>query len=177
MAMTDTKADPKAQFEAKRKELEAKLKDKLVELRSMYRTGQASLAKALMLEDDDVESIYAVGLKLLTQNKPRDAAQVLSNLCMIEPYDARYWRSLGYALIKMDSAQLAMLSFDMALANNEHDLPTLVYRGEQFILLGKKAEARKDLELALQVGKPQDKDDKAFVQRAKSLLPYAQTTH
>jgi tetratricopeptide (TPR) repeat protein len=159
-----------------RKALEAELKAKMVELHGLYRKGHASLAKALMMDDGDLDAIYSVGLRLLAQQKYLQAAQVMSNLCMIEQYDARYWRTLGLALMKTKETRLAMTAFGMALANNPDDIPTLTYRGEQLILEGNKDEARKDLERVIEIGKSAT-DDLPFIKRAKGLLRYATSRH
>lgn len=142
----------------------------------MYKRGEASLAKALMMEDQDLDTIYSVGLRLYDQRKFLQAAQVMSNLCMIEPYDARYWRILGLALLKTNETRLAVTAFDMALCNDENDIPTLTYRGEQMILDKKLDEARKNLERVVEIGKP-NTDDLPFIKRAKGLLRYAQSKH
>jgi tetratricopeptide (TPR) repeat protein len=177
MATTTTTKSTDKTLADKRQALERELKEKLVELRAMYRRGEASLADALMIYEDEVEAIYAVGLRYLHQHKHQEAAQVLSNLCMFEPNDPRYWRSLGLALIKIERTQLAMAALEMALVIDANDLPALTYRGEQLILLGKKEDARADLEAVIRLAKPQSSDELPFLQRAKGLLRYAQTQH
>jgi len=161
----------------RRKKLEKELKEKLVELRAMFRKGQASMADALMVMDEEVEAIYAVGVRLLQQQKYKEAAKVLSNLCMLEAYDARYWRALGLALIKIERVNLAFAALEMAIIIEPHDIPALTYRGEQYILSGNKAKAREDLEVVIKVGKASVAEQKPFIERAKSLLKYAQTQH
>lgn len=168
--------NPTENIAARRKELEAELKEKLTELHGMYKQGTASLAKALMMDDGDLDTIYSVALRLLDQRKHLLAAQVMSNLCMLEPYDVRYWRTLGLAMMKSDQPKWALIAWEMALCNDPDDVPTLTYRGEQLILDNKKDAARRDLERVIAVGKP-NTDDLVFIKRAKGLLRYAQSKH
>ena len=59
-----------------------------------------------------------------------------------------------------------------ALVLLPEDIPTLAYRGQTFILLGRRVEARRDLEAVIAKAKP-TADDAPFIQRAKGLMPYA----
>ena len=156
------------------KDAERRLKEKLVELRAMYRQGKASLAKATLVYDEELEQMYALGLQYLKTEKNTQAAMVLSNLTMLEPYDVRHWRMLGLALQKIERPALALASYDMALCIEERDIPTLTYRGEAYILLGRKVEARRDLQVVLEHGKMDSKEERPFVARAKGLMRYAQ---
>jgi Flp pilus assembly protein TadD len=156
------------------KDVEQRLKAKLIELRTMYRTGQAPLGKALMLYDEELEAMYSFGLQLLRASKNKEAAMVLSNLAMLEPYDVRHWRLLGLSLQKIERAALALAAFEMALILDSNDIATLAYRGEVYILLGRKAEAARDLNRVIVEGKAESKADAPFVQRAKGLLRYTQ---
>ena len=154
------------------KSLEKKLKAKLTELHALHKKG-ASLAQTLMIYPEELEATYALGLQMLSAKKNKEAAQLLSGLCLMEPYDGRFWRVLGLALQKIERPALALAAFEMALVLIPDDIPTLAYRGETFILLGRRAEARVDLERVVAKAKP-NAEDAPFVQRAKGLMPYAQ---
>lgn len=157
------------------KEAERKLKEKLVELRAMYRQGKATLADALPIDKEELEQMYAFGLQCLKVEKDQQAATVLSTLAMLNPYDVRHWRVLGLALQKIERPSLALASFEMALCIEPVDVPTLTYRGETYILLGRKVEARRDLQAVIEL-KPESAELQPFVTRARGLLPYTQVT-
>ncbi len=154
------------------KALEKKLKDKLRELITLHRQGKASLSQVLMV-DDEMEESYKLALELLAGNKDKQAAKLLSTMCLMQPYDGRYWRILGLALQKIKRPSLALAAFEMALVILPDDVMTLTYRGETFILLGRKVEAARDLETVIEKGKPNVAAEQPFIQRAKGLLRYA----
>jgi len=157
--------------------LEKTLKTKIRELIELHHSLKAPLGQVLMVEDE-LEQSYVLAIDLLAHGKDLAAAQLLGTMCIMQPYDGRYWRILGLALHKIKRANLALAAFEMALVIIPDDIPTLTYRGETHILLGRIVEARNDLQKVLDLGQKPSKDDLPFVQRAKGLIRYArpQTT-
>lgn len=152
-----------------KQEIERQVEAGMSQLDAAFRAGELSLAQIAFTPKEDLEAVYATGLRLIAMDKFEDAASVLSALTIYEPYDARFWRALGLALQKGKRLGLALIVYDISLKIAEQDITTLAYRGEALILANRRDEAKRDLERVVQHGRT---DDAAFVTRAKGLLRY-----
>ena len=68
------------------------------------------------------------------------------------PYTAHYWRALGATNQQLKDYSEAIAAYDMAIANDELDIVSYVYRGESQILSSNVEAAIEDFEKALKIG-------------------------
>ena len=136
-----------------------------------FKKGEATLQEVLDVPDDEIESSYSVGLQLLKMEKFQTAATVLSSLTVLNPYDVRFWRALALAILKTNRPKLAITICNAALAVDEDDLPSRLYRAEAAIDANQTAIAQADLQ---RVAQSEDKDPKMvpFITRANTLLRF-----
>src|SRR5690606_3670181 len=134
-----------------------------------FMNGLITLQELEGISDSEMETIYALGYNFFTYGKYDAAKDIFTGLTAYAPYTAHYWRALGAVNQQLKDYTEAIASYDMAIANNESDVVSYVYRGESYILSGKRDAGLRDLRKVLEVasGYPQFG---AWIQRSELLL-------
>lgn len=127
------------------------------------------------ISDDELETIYALGFNLFTYGKYEAAKNIFASLTAYAPYTAYYWRALGAVNQQLKDYPEAIATYDMAIANDETDIVSYVYRGESQILSGNIEAGIKDLEEAIRIG-AQYPESKPWVERSQLLLNLHKTS-
>ena len=122
------------------------------------------------LSEDDLEAIYARGYNFFTSGKYEAAKDVFTGLTDYAPRTAHYWRALGAVNQQLKHYDKAIAAYDMAIANDERDIVSYVYRGESQILSERRAEGLSDFEAVLEGFDATDPQFALWVQRAELLL-------
>ena len=86
------------------------------------------------ISDDEMEMIHALGFNFFTYGKYDAAKDIFTGLTAYAPYTAHYWRALGAVNQQLKDYQEAIAAYDMAIANDEFDVVSYVYRGESQLL-------------------------------------------
>ena len=133
-----------------------------------FMNGLITLQELEGISDEEMETIYALGYNFFTYGKYDAAKDIFSGLTAYAPYTAHFWRALGAVNQQLRDYSEAIASYDMAIANDEQDVVSYVYRGESHILAGNPDAGLRDLESVLQMGAGQDVSP--WVQRSRLLL-------
>jgi hypothetical protein len=115
-----------------------------------FMNGLITLQELEGISDEEMETIYALGYNFFTYGKYDAAKDIFTGLTAYAPYTAHYWH-------------------DMAIANDENDVVSYVYRGESQILSGNVEAGLADLERVLQIG-AQFPQFAPWVQRSELLI-------
>lgn len=134
-----------------------------------YYNGLVILQELEGISDDEMESLYALGYNFFTYGKYEEAKDIFTGLTAYAPYTAYYWRAFGAVNQRIKDYHEAIAGYDMAIANDETDIVSYVYRGESNILLGKVVEGLEDLKTVTEIGKEYPEFE-PWVKRAKLLL-------
>src|SRR6478609_10702005 len=134
-----------------------------------FMNGLITLQELEGITDEEMETIYALGYNFFTYGKYDAAKDIFTGLTAYAPYTAHYWRALGAVNQQLKDYGEAIASYDMAIANDERDVVSYVYRGESHILSGNIDAGLKDLETVVQVGGDYPEFG-AWVQRSSLLL-------
>lgn len=134
-----------------------------------YMNRLTTLSTQKDLSDVEIEILYAWGYYLFTCGKYNTAKNIFTRLTAYTPYTAYLWRALGAANQQMKNYADAIAAYDMAIANDETDIVSYVYRAESKILSGSPGASLADLEKAVKIG-VKDQQSEAWVKRAKLLL-------
>lgn len=134
-----------------------------------FMNGLITLQELEGISDEEMETIYALGYNFFTYGKYDAAKDIFTGLTAYAPYTAHYWRALGAVNQQMKDYSEAVAAYDMAIANDEFDIVSYVYRGESQILANNKESGLEDLQMVLQIGagRPQFGP---WLQRAELLL-------
>ncbi len=134
-----------------------------------FMNGLITLQELEGVSDEEMETIYALGYNFFTYGKYDAAKDIFTGLTAYAPYTAHYWRALGAVNQQLKDYTEAIAAYDMAIANDENDVVSYVYRGESQILSGNVPVGLKDLEKVIHIGGgfPQFG---AWVQRSELLL-------
>jgi type III secretion system low calcium response chaperone LcrH/SycD len=127
------------------------------------------LSESDYLSDEEMETLYSLGYYLFCCGKYDEAKDVFYRLTAYSPYTAHYWRALGAVNQQKKDYAAALAAYDMAIANDEKDIISRVYRAESEILSGFAEAGLKDLEEAAKIGS-EDPDSAAWVNRAKLII-------
>ena len=114
-----------------------------------FMNGLITLQELEGISDEEMETIYALGYNFFTYGKYDAAKDIFSGLTAYAPYTAHFWRALGAVNQQLKDYTEAIASYDMAIANDEHDVISYVYRGESHILAGSREAGLRDLEAVL----------------------------
>jgi type III secretion system low calcium response chaperone LcrH/SycD len=117
-----------------------------------FMNGLITLQELEGISDEEMETIYALGYNFFTYGKYDAAKDIFTGLTAYAPYTAHYWRALGAVNQQLKDYVEAIAAYDMAIANDENDVVSYVYRGESNILSGNLAAGLVDLERVLSVG-------------------------
>jgi len=134
-----------------------------------FMNGLITLQELEGISDEEMETIYALGYNFFTYGKYDAAKDIFTGLTAYAPYTAHYWRALGAVNQQLKDYTEAIAAYDMAIANDEMDVVSYVYRGESQILSGNPEAGLEDLHRVLQVGGAYPAFG-AWVQRSELLL-------
>jgi len=134
-----------------------------------FMNGLITLQELEGISDEEMETIYALGYNFFTYGKYDAAKDIFTGLTAYAPYTAHYWRALGAVNQQLKDYQEAIAAYDMAIANDEQDVVSYVYRGESQILARNVPAGLDDLQTVLQVGGAMPAYA-PWVQRAELLL-------
>jgi type III secretion system low calcium response chaperone LcrH/SycD len=134
-----------------------------------FMNGLITLQELEGISDDEMETIYALGYNFFTYGKYDAAKDIFVGLTAYAPYTSHYWRALGAVNQQLKDYQEAITAYDMAVANDENDVVSYVYRGESQILSGNVEAGLRDLERVVQIGSGFP-EYSAWVQRSHLLL-------
>ena len=134
-----------------------------------FMNGLITLQELEGISDEEMETIYALGYNFFTYGKYDAAKDIFAGLTAYAPYTAHYWRALGAVNQQLKDYQDAVAAYDMAVANDERDVVSYVYRGECYILSGQPQTGLDDLDKVLALGATAP-EHAAWVQRAQLLL-------
>jgi type III secretion system low calcium response chaperone LcrH/SycD len=141
-----------------------------------FMNGLITLQELEGISDEEMETIYALGYNFFTYGKYDAAKDIFTGLTAYAPYTPHYWRALGAVNQQMKDYAEAIAAYDMAIANDEADVVSYVYRGESQILSGNVAAGLTDLQKVLQIG-AQYPQFAPWVQRSELLLKVHQGAH
>lgn len=139
--------------------------------------GQISLGAAAEWNKDEIRIISEIAYSLAQQGRYSEAVVMFEGLLAIAPATAYFQAALGALYLRLKNVAKAIECLSQALKIEGTDIISLVNRGEAFLLNGNVAEARQDLEKALQIHarRPQNQTDindetVLTVKRARTLL-------
>lgn len=134
-----------------------------------FMNGLITLQELEGISDEEMETIYALGYNFFTYGKYDAAKDIFTGLTAYAPYTAHYWRALGAVNQQLKDYTEAIAAYDMAIANDENDVVSYVYRGESNILLGNVDVGLGDLDRVRQIGS-QYPQFAPWVQRSELLI-------
>ncbi len=107
--------------------------------------GDLLLGKQLMMTFEVSRSIAEFGYELFLQEEYIGSKLFFEAMILLNPYDSYFHNSVGSSLMSLNRNEEALLSFNMAIQNEEHYVHALLNRAECLILLNRKNEAIDDL--------------------------------
>ncbi|MEE2960129.1 MAG: SycD/LcrH family type III secretion system chaperone [Myxococcota bacterium] len=134
-----------------------------------FMNGLITLQELEGISDEEMETIYALGYNFFTYGKYDAAKDIFTGLTAYAPYTAHYWRALGAVNQQLKDYHEAIAAYDMAIANDEYDVVSYVYRGESHILSKNADSGLEDLRVVLQIA-GEVPEYGPWVQRAELLL-------
>jgi type III secretion system low calcium response chaperone LcrH/SycD len=134
-----------------------------------FMNGLITLQELEGISDEEMETIYALGYNFFTYGKYDAAKDIFTGLTAYAPYTAHYWRALGAVNQQLKEYPEAVAAYDMAIANDDMDVVSYVYRGESQILSRNVDAGLEDLQAVLQIGSNMPAFG-PWVQRAELLL-------
>lgn len=134
-----------------------------------FMNGLITLQELEGINDEEMETIYALGYNFFTYGKYDAAKDIFAGLTAYAPYTAHFWRALGAVNQQLKDYGEAIASYDMAIANDERDVISYVYRGESHILSGNLPAGLQDLQQVVRIG-GEFPEFGAWVQRSRLLL-------
>lgn len=117
-----------------------------------FMNGLITLQELEGISDEEMETIYALGYNFFTYGKYDAAKDIFVGLTAYAPYTAHFWRALGAVNQQLKEYGEAIASYDMAIANDERDAVSYVYRGESHILSGNIDAGLRDLDHVMEIG-------------------------
>ncbi len=134
-----------------------------------FMNGLITLQELEGINDEEMETIYALGYNFFTYGKYDAAKDIFTGLTAYAPYTPHYWRALGAVNQQRKDYLEAIAAYDMAIANDESDVVSYVYRGESHILSENLEAGLTDLETVLGIG-AEFPQFAPWVQRSELLL-------
>lgn len=139
--------------------------------------GQVSLGAAASWDKDEIRIISEIAYSLAQQGRNQEAIILFGGLVAIAPATAYFQSALGALHLRTGNFAQAIEHFDSALNIEPNEIVTLVNRGESYVKAGNIAQARLDLERAIELAqqlpsKQVDLNDETHltVKRARALL-------
>jgi tetratricopeptide (TPR) repeat protein len=121
------------------------------------------------ISDEEMETLYALGYNYFIYGKYKTEKDIFTGLTAYSLYTGYYWRALGAVNQQLKDNDEAVAAYDMAIADDEMDMVSYVYRGESKILWGNAKGGLEDLRQVIAIGSPYP-EYAAWVERAKLLL-------
>jgi len=140
-----------------------------------FMNGLITLQELEGITDEEMETVYALGYNFFSYGKYEGAKDIFTGLTAYAPYTAHYWRALGAVNQQLKDYQEAISAYDMAVANDESDVVSYVYRGESKILSGQVEPGLQDLKKVIELA-PMHPEAAQWVQRAELLIRLQQAT-
>jgi type III secretion system low calcium response chaperone LcrH/SycD len=134
-----------------------------------FMNGLITLQELEGISDEEMETIYALGYNFFTYGKYEAAKDIFTGLTAYAPYTSHYWRALGAVNQQLKDYTEAIAAYDMAVANDDNDVVSFVYRGESQILSGNVDAGLIDLNKVLELA-PAHPEAAQWIQRAELLL-------
>jgi type III secretion system low calcium response chaperone LcrH/SycD len=119
--------------------------------------------------DKEMETIYGLGYNFFQYGKYEEAKDIFTGLTTYAPYTAYFWRALGAVNQQMKIYHEAIAAYDMAIANDEKEVISFVYRGESQILSDNIPEGLKDLKKVIEI-EGKENPESLWVKRAELLI-------
>jgi len=138
-----------------------------------FMNGLITLQELEGISDEEMETVYALGYNFFTYGKYDAAKDIFTGLTAYAPYTSHYWRALGAVNQQLKDYTEAIAAYDMAVANDENDVVSYVYRGESQILSGNVDGGLGDLNRVMELS-PAHPEAGQWVQRAELLLKLQQ---
>ncbi len=101
------------------------------------------------LSDKNMEAIYAVAHNLYSATKYEQANTLFQYLCMLNPYEKKYWLGLGACRQMQRDFQNAIDAYCMATALDMKDPNAPLHAGECFLALGNLDSAEKSFDTVI----------------------------
>jgi type III secretion system low calcium response chaperone LcrH/SycD len=134
-----------------------------------FYNGLVTLLELEALNDDELETVYALGYNFFTFGKYEAAKDIFTGLTVCAPEKDYYWRALGAVNQQLKQYSEAIAAYDMAVEKNQMDVVSYVYRGESHILSSNVEAGLECLKTAAEIG-AEDPQFSAWVQRARFLI-------
>jgi type III secretion system low calcium response chaperone LcrH/SycD len=119
--------------------------------------------------DEEAEALYSIGYNFFSCGKYDAAENVFQRLTVYAPYSNQYWRALGAVKQQKRDYKDAIAAYDMAIANDERDVISYVYRAESKILSEHIEEGLQDLQMVEKIGK-ENTQSMPWVDRARLII-------
>ncbi|MCD8351851.1 MAG: hypothetical protein LUC93_14685 [Planctomycetaceae bacterium] len=126
-------------------------------------------AEALGVDEEQMETMYAMGFMAYRTKRYLDAQFLFSNLLLLNPRNDRYAFAMGSCLKVMGNYEQALLIFGLAMGLDQVSTQYAYYTAQCAWMSGEKDTAVKLLEETLRRGKS-DPEGKAFAEMAQVLL-------
>ena len=134
-----------------------------------FMNGLITLQELEGINDQEMETIYALGYNFFTYGKYEAAKDIFTGLTAYAPYTSHYWRALGAVNQQVKEYSDAIAAYDMAVANDPNDVVSYVYRGECNILSSNVEAGKEDLHKVLEIA-PNFPEYQPWMHRAQLLL-------
>lgn len=139
--------------------------------------GKVSLGAAANWNKDEIRIISEIGYSLAQQGGYEEAIVLFDGLLSIAPATAYFHAALGALHLRLKNLNKSIDHLNAALKIESTDVISLVNRGEAHLLNGNIAQAKQDLEKALQLPqrRPAENSDlnneiDLTLKRARTLL-------
>lgn len=141
-----------------------------------FMNGLITLQELEGITDEEMETVYALGYNFFSYGKYEAAKDIFTGLTAYAPYTSHYWRALGAVNQQLKDYSEAISAYDMAIANDDSDMVSYVYRGESKILLGHSEDGLQDLSKVVEMA-PYHPEALQWVQRAQLLIRLQRGMH
>ncbi len=117
-----------------------------------YKRGRADYEHLLKLEPNREDALQGLALLNSKDNRPREAMEQVNTLVQLYPYHATNYVMRGEMALERKQYENALYDFDKAISLEPENPEFLISRACCYIAMKQKKSARKDLQLALQLG-------------------------
>ena len=115
-----------------------------------YMSQGGTLKDLQGLTQENMEAIYAVAFNLYSAAKYEQAHSLFQYLCMLLPYEKKYWLGLGACRQMRKEYQSAVDAYCLACALDPSDPNAPLHAGECLLSLGNAEGADKSFEMAVE---------------------------
>ena len=132
-----------------------------------WAAGKVTLKDIKGYTDDELFAIAHTGYFFLMQGKNAEAKTLFEGLVAVDPRNDYYYRALGVIFHKLQDEERALRQFGYAIQVNPRSAAAYVNRAEVYITQGQYAQAKADLQRALECV---TKNEPALAKKARALL-------